>query len=157
RYRAVSAQVRKQEAMLFHLRWTNAKTEVLDAEEARARSIREVAATTIAQTEASKHQETVASEVPPLREAEAKAAAGLQRLVMAREELDREEVRARERLAELDRRLVQLDEDIKHERQLATDAEWALKRLGAEQDALNGDLQAGEGRRSEVGQKVSAA
>ncbi len=157
RYRAVSAQVRKQEAMLFHLRWTGAKHELADAEEAKARSIREVAATTIARTEASKHQETVAAEVPPLREAEARASAGLQRLVMAREALDREEERARERLAELERRLVQLNEDIAHERQVATDAEWALKRLASEQEALNADLQASAGRRSEVDQRVAEA
>ena len=157
RYRAVSAQVRKQEATLFHLRWRNANQEVTDAQSAKDRSIREVATATIAQTEAGKRQEIAAAEVPPLREAEARAGAALQRLVIARETLDREEVRARERLAELDRRLAQLDEDIARERQLATDAEWALKRLGTEQEALTGDLQAGVGRREEVEQRVTAA
>ncbi len=157
RYREVSGKVRKQEAMLFHLRWLNASQEVKDAEAAKDLSIRAVAAATIEQTEAGKRQQQAANAVPPLREAEARAGAALQRLIMARETLDREEVRARERLAELDRRLVQLDEDIARERQLATDSEWALKRLDGEQAALNADLQAGAGRRNDVDRTVSVA
>ncbi len=157
RYREVAGKVRKQEAMLFHLRWLNATQDVSDAEAAKDRSVRAVAAATIEQTEAGKQHQSAASGVPPLRDEEARAGAALQRLVVARETLDREEVRARERLAELDRRLVQLDQDIARERQLATDAEWALKRLDAEQQALNADLQAGAGRRNDVDQKVSLA
>jgi chromosome segregation protein len=157
RYRDVSGKVRKQEAMLFHLRWLNASQEVRDAESAKGRSISAVAAATIEQTEAGKRQQEAAAKVPPLREAEARAGAALQRLVIARETLDREEVRARERLAELDRRLVQFDEDLARERQLATDAEWALKRLDSEQAALNADLQAGAGRRNDADRTVSVA
>ena len=52
-----------------------------------------------------------------------KAGAALQRLVVARETLDREEARAKERIAELDRRLVQLADDIDaRAAQLAADA-----------------------------------
>ena len=137
RYREVSAKVRKQEATLYHLRWINANKEVEEADRARDLGTREVAAAMLAQTEAAKKQESVAAALPPLREDEARAAAALQRLVIARETLDREEERARERLAELGRRLVQLNEDIAREKQLATDAEWALNRLAAEKDALD--------------------
>lgn len=157
RYREVASKVRKQEATLSHLRWKNATQEVTDAEGAKDRSIRAVAAATIEQTEAGKRQQAAAEGVPPLRETEARAGAALQRLVIARETLDKEEIRARDRLAELDRRLVQLDEDIARERQLATDAEWALKRLASEREALNADLQAGAGRRDSVEQKVTLA
>ena len=72
--------------------------------------------------------------LPALREAEARAAAALQRLVIARETLEREEARAKERIAELDRRLAQLDDDIERERRLAADAEAALARLATEED-----------------------
>jgi chromosome segregation protein len=111
----------------------------------------------LAQTESAKKQESVAAALPPLREDEARAAAALQRLVIARETLDREEERARERLAELGRRLVQLNEDIAREKQLATDAEWALNRLAAEQDALTGDLQAGADKRGAMEERVAQA
>jgi len=68
-----------------------------------------------------------ASELPALREAEARAAAGLQRLTNARETLDREEERAKERVAELDRRLMQFSADIAREQQQSSDAEVALQ------------------------------
>ena len=157
RYRNVSGLVRRQEAMLFHLRWVNANGELADAQRARDLGTREVAAAMLTQSEAAKKQEAASAALPPLREAEAKAGAVLQRLIIARETLDREETRANERLAELDRRLVQLDEDIERERQLAKDADWALKRLAAEKEALESDLQAGAGKRAQVDQRVAEA
>ncbi|MBZ0139867.1 MAG: chromosome segregation protein SMC, partial [Pseudorhodoplanes sp.] len=157
RYRTVSAQVRKQEAMLYHLRWINANQEVDEAERAKDLGTRQVAAAMLAQSEAAKRKDEVAAAVPPLREDEARAAAALQRLVIARETLDREEERAKERLAELGRRLVQLAEDVAREKQLSTDAEWALNRLAAEQDALTSDLQTGAAKRGAVDGRVADA
>ena len=62
---------------------------------------------------------------------EARAAAGLQRLTNARETLDREDARARERVAELDRRLTQFSADIarNHGSRLSIDAMAAVPRL----------------------------
>ena len=157
RYRNVSGLVRRQEAMLFHLRWVNANGELADAQRARDLGTREVAAAMLTQSEAAKKQEAASAAVPPLREAEAKAGAVLQRLIIARETLDREEMRANERLVELDRRLVQFDEDIERERKLAQDADWALKRLAAEKDVLESDLQAGTSKRAQIDQRVAEA
>src|SRR6478736_6099372 len=53
RYRTVSVQVRKQEATLYHLRWTAAKAEVSEAEHAKDACVRVVAERTGAQAEAS--------------------------------------------------------------------------------------------------------
>ena len=122
RYRAVAEQVRKAEATLFHLRWVAANAEVAEAEQAKDAAVRLVAARSGDQAEASKRQTLAAAALPALREAEARAAAALQRLIMARETLDREETRATDRMAELDRRLVQLGDDIERERRLAADA-----------------------------------
>src|SRR5262245_326718 len=83
RYRSVSADVRKYEATLFHLRWINAKTEISDSERAKDLSVRAVADATIKQSEAGKGREGAAAGLPALRESEAKAAAALQRLVIA--------------------------------------------------------------------------
>ena len=79
-----------------------------------------------------------------MREAEAKAAAALQRLIVARETLEREEARAKERIAELDRRLEQFAADLERERTLAADAAAALERLDAEE----GDAQGARHRRT---------
>jgi chromosome segregation protein len=157
RYRDVSAKVRRQEALLFHLRWVNATAEVGESDKAKDLGVREVAAATLAQAEAAKAQEAAGAAVPPLREAEARAGAALQRLVVARDTLDREEARARERIAELDRRLVQLNEDIARERQLAADSEAALERLTGEAGTLRRELEAGESRRNEVNGRVAEA
>jgi chromosome segregation protein len=157
RYRNVAAQVRKAEATLFHLRWVAAQAEVVAAEHAKDLSVRLVAERTGQQAEASKRQVLAAESLPGLREAEAKAAAALHRLVLAREALEREETRAKERMAELDLRLVQLAEDIERERQRAGDAETALERLGAEETALKAEAQASATRRSGADQRVAAA
>ncbi len=129
RYRAVAEQVRKAEATLFHLRWVAANAELAEAEQAKNAAVRLVAERSGEQAEAAKRQALAAAALPALREAEARAAAALQRLTMARETLDREETRATERMAELDRRLVQLGDDIERERRLAADAQAALARL----------------------------
>src|ERR671911_2471583 len=99
RYRAVSAQVRKAEATLAHLRWIGAQQEVVEAEQARDLAVRAVAERTGAQAEVITLQTNLAADLPALREAEASAAAALHRLVLARETLDREESRARDRIA----------------------------------------------------------
>src|SRR6201747_2849574 len=98
-----------------------------------------------------------ASELPALREAEARAAAGLQRLTNARETLDREEERAKERVAELDRRLTQFSADIAREQQQTSDAEVALQRLDAEDGELKEEIKSRVEKRSGVDGRVSEA
>ena len=157
RYRTVSAQVRKHEATLFHLRWLNSRTELDASDAARVAGLKEVAEATLAQTEASKAQDLASEALPPLREAEARAGAAYQRLVNARDALDREEARAKERIAELEQRLIQLDEDIARERKLASDSEISLERLSNEAGALRRDLEAGESRRTDADRRVVEA
>src|SRR6202171_4975956 len=128
RYREVAAKVRKAEAMLFHLRWLEANSDVADATRTHDLSVRDMAERTREQAESARVQAIRASELPALREAEARAAAGLQRLTNARETLDREEERAKERVAELDRRLTQFSADIAREQQQPSAAEVAVAR-----------------------------
>src|SRR5690349_15062894 len=157
RYRNVAAQLRKAEALLCHLRWVGANAEVAAAAEAQAQSIRVVADATGAQAQAARHQAEAAASLPSLREAETRAAAALQRLVIARETLDREEARANERIAELDRRLVQLGEDATRERRLAADAQAALDRLDQEDTALGNEADAAAERERAVAERVGSA
>ena len=157
RYRAVSQQVRKAEATLFHVRYRQATEERADAAHAEEAGIRELAARTGEQAEAAKQQAIAAAALPGLREEEAKAAAALQRLVAAREALEREEMRAKERMAELDRRLAQTTEDREREARLLADAELTLARLDAERDALNQEAAAAAERRAGTDARVAAA
>jgi len=157
RYREVAAKVRKAEALLFHLRWLEANAGVSETASTHALSVREMAERTREQAEAARIQAVRASELPALREAEARAAAGLQRLTSAREMLDREEERARERVAELDRRLTQFSADIAREQQQAADAEVALQRLDAEDTELKEEIRTRVDKRSGVDGRVSEA
>ena len=157
RFREVAAKVRKAEAMLFHLRWLEANSDVAEAAQTHDLNVREMAERTREQAEAARIQAVRASELPALREAEARAAAGLQRLTNAREMLDREEARARERVAELDRRLTQFSADISREQQQTSDAEVALQRLDAEDGELKDEIKSRVEQRSGVDGRVSEA
>ena len=132
RYREVAAKVRKAEAMLFHLRWLQSHADVADAGKTHDLNIREQAERTREQAESARIQAIRASELPGLRENEARAAAGLQRLTNTREMLDREEARAKDRVTELDRRLTQFAADIEREQRQLSDADVALARLESE-------------------------
>jgi chromosome segregation protein len=157
RYRTVSAQVRKTEAMLFHLRWSAANAEVTEAERAKDLGVREVADRTAAEAEASKRQALAAASMPELREAEARAGAALHRLNVAQQDLDREEARAKDRIAELDVRLVQFAADIEREKRLAADAQAALVKLGTEEEMIRAEARESAGRRSGADARVAEA
>jgi chromosome segregation protein len=157
RYREVAAKVRKAEALLFHLRWMEAHAGVAETAATHDVAVREMAERTREQAEAARIQAVRASELPALREAEARAAAGLQRLTNARELLDREEERAKERVAELDRRLTQFSADVAREQQQAADAAVALQRLDTEDAELKEEIKSRVEKRSGVDGRVSEA
>jgi chromosome segregation protein len=157
RYRTVSAQVRKAEATLFHLRWLAAQQEVTDSERGKDDALRVVAERTGAQAEASKRQIEAQASLPALREAEARAAAALQRLNAAKADLDREEQRAKDRIVELDTRMVQFTMDAERERRMIADAEAALARLNTEAETLRREAQESAGRRTGIDARVGEA
>jgi len=157
RYREVAAKVRKAEATLFHLRWIAAHAEVNDSGQTHDLAVREMAERTREQAEAARIQAIRASELPALRDAEARAAAGLQRLTNAREMLDREEQRAKERVAELTRRLAQFEGDIARAQQQTVDADVALQRLDTEDAELKEEIKSRVEKRSGVDERVGEA
>ena len=157
RYRNISHQVRRIEALLLHLRWVAARTELGDAERTNDEAVRVVAARTGEQAQASTRQAGLAAGLPALREAEAKAAAALQRLLMAREALEREEARAKERIGELDRRLEQFAADLARERTLAADADTALNALATEEETLKSEAQTRAAQLGGVNERVAVA
>jgi chromosome segregation protein len=157
RYRTVSSQVRKAEATLYHLRWNSANTEVAEAERSKDACVRTVADRVGAEAEASKRQALAAASLPELREAEARAGAALHRLNLALQDLDREEARAKDRIVELDLRLVQFAADTEREQRLAADAEQAIARLAGEEETIRKEARESAGRRSGIDAKVAKA
>ncbi len=139
RYRAVAAEIRKYEATLLWLRWSEVTTTLAQAERAVEAMVREGAECTRAQAEAARLQAIAAHALPPLRQAETAAAAVLQRLTLARGELDKEEARLATRRQDLERRLAQVSQDLERETALSADAESVLARLDEEQEILTDD------------------
>ncbi|MBN9244812.1 MAG: chromosome segregation protein SMC [Mesorhizobium sp.] len=139
RFKNLSADIRKAEAILLHLRWTQAKAQEGEARSALATATALVGDRAASQMEAAKEQAVGAHRLPDLREAEAAAAAAFQRLSIAKAQIEEEAGRVRARQAELDRRLEQLDADIAREERMVRDNADVLERLAAEETALNAE------------------
>ena len=132
RYRNLSGHIRRAEAILFHLKYL-AAAESLKAAEARlAAAEADVAERTGQAASASTAQLEASEALPPLRQAEATAAATLHRLVVARDGLDAEERRAREQQAQLEGRIRQIDADSAREDNHRGEAAAAIDRLQQE-------------------------
>ncbi|CDZ73034.1 Chromosome segregation protein SMC [Neorhizobium galegae bv. orientalis] len=148
RFKTLSADIRAREAMLLHIRWVQAKEAEGEAESALNQVTSVVAEKAQAQMEAAKQQAIASLKLPELREEEAKAGAALQRLQIARGQLEEEANRLLKRRDELTRRLVQLGEDISREERLAADNTAFLEKLGEEEAELN-DMLADSGSEAE--------
>src|SRR5690606_33387263 len=85
---------------------------------------------------AAREQAVGAHHLPTLREAEAAAAAALQRLTIARAQIEDEAQRLRARAAELEKRLSQFDADIVREERMVRDNAEVLARLDEEEALL---------------------
>jgi len=136
RYRNVSGDIRRNEAMLCYLRWR----EALDAQEKAAEGLTEISGlieeTVRAAAAASAAQEEAHGALDPLRMAEAEAAAALHRLTVARENLDEEAQRAEAELNRLSAEIERLKQDIDREKGLLGDADEASARLTREEEDL---------------------
>ena len=136
RYRSVADRIRKAEAQLLLARWTLGQQQRAAA----ATSLHAAQLAVGERTEIAARSTTARSEIatslPPLRAAEAEKAAQYQRLALSREELDREEARIKEALAQLTGRQSQLRQDIERETDLLEDATAAVTRLGEEAATL---------------------
>ncbi len=137
RYRALAAEIRRHEALIALIAFREAAREAQAAQHAFETNVVDVAERTRQQAEAARLQALAAHRMPFLRDAEAQAAAALQRLVLAREALDSEEKRAAERKAETERRIAQAVGDLARERAHYEDAAATLARLEAEDEELD--------------------
>ncbi|QKC97808.1 chromosome segregation protein SMC [Mesorhizobium sp. NZP2298] len=139
RFKNLSADIRKAEATLLHLRWTLAKTQEGEARSALAAATALVGDRAAAQMAAAREQGIGAHRLPDLRDAEAAAAAAFQRLSIAKSQIEEEAGRIRNRQAEIERRLQQLDGDIAREERMVRDNADVLERLRTEEAALNSE------------------
>jgi chromosome segregation protein len=136
RYRELAGAIRRQEALARLIAWREHETAFAEARRRLDADLLEVTERTRAQAEAARLQALAAIALPPLREEEARRGAALHRIALAREALEAEEKRAKEREAELARRLAQFTGDLQREEALIADAAGVMERLATEEDAL---------------------
>jgi chromosome segregation protein len=148
RFKMLSADIRRHEAMLLHIRWVQAKGAEAEADSHLNQATSLVAEKAQGQMEAAKAQGIASLKMPELREGEARAAAALQRLQIAKAQLEEDAGRILRRRDELQRRLSQLAEDIIREERLVADNAGILARLDEEESEL-ADLLAEAGERAE--------
>ena len=137
RYRRLSENIRRHEAILLHLRWQEAATALKTSQQRLREAEAYVAARTETTGTTATQQAITAAALPELRQNETEAAAELQRFVLARNELEREEARITEAQAEIKRRLEQVESDVEREGSLANDALSAIERLEQEAEAID--------------------
>ncbi len=136
RYRNLSGLIRKAEATNLQLRWSATEKHLVETKEKSQAAEQKVAETTQRAAEANRLQLAANDELPPLREAEAKAAAAYHRLTVERDGLDAEEARAQREAEELERRLQQTVADLQRENAMIRDAQQVLDRLTSEEQEI---------------------
>ncbi len=136
RYRNLSGDIRRVEAAAAYLRWK----EAVDARDAADASLKEIAAlieeTARAAAIATTAQAGAHEALDPLRLEEAKAAAALHRLTVARENLDEEAARADAEIRRLAAEIARLSADLEREKSLKSDADDAVDTLNREEEGL---------------------
>ena len=157
RYRNIAGDIRKAEASILHLRWAAAKKAASEAETALTQATVTVGETQLVQTDAATAQAVIASKLPQLREAEAKAAAALQHVTIARKQLDEEAKRIEKRKAEMLARAAQLEEDIKREEQMIAENSDIISHLEREEKQLTAETNGREERETATRQKLEDA
>jgi chromosome segregation protein len=157
RYRNLSDHIRKAEATLFFLRWT-ADEKTLEAATREFGEIETVVnGLTGSAAKAATVQAEHAAELPKHRQAEAEAAAELQRLALARDGLDAEEQRIEEQAIEGRNRIEEIAADKIREETLVSDAASALTRLEEEREHIQTPADGEENALAEAAETLAAA
>ncbi len=157
RYKDLSEKLYAKEALLLHLQWRAAADAVLKAETDLTKTLELVDAGTLKETSALTKREDLQAELPPLRDAEAKAAAALHRLTLANEGLDREEEQALSREAELKSRLTDAKTDLVRDEVLIKDGEEISLRLSTEIEGLETEISELQSKKTVAKSKLDEA
>ncbi|MEK9847031.1 MAG: chromosome segregation protein SMC [Rhodospirillaceae bacterium] len=136
RYRNLSDHIRRAEAIAIHHQWNYAKAEEKEAQKRLSDAEHIVEELTREVAIKSSDESDAASKLPGLREAEVAKAAILQRLLIEKDGLEKEEERIETEKREVENLLNQIKADIQREVALEKDADQALARLQSELASL---------------------
>lgn len=137
RYKELSVEIRRDEALLLHLLWTEAQNQV-DAEEAALLSALSALGTAVqAEAVATRLEAELSESMQPLRQAEATRAAVLARIKTEQTNFEAEAKRSADRQRELTGRAQQFATDLVREKGQFAEAIETLARLKTEYDDLS--------------------
>ena len=132
RYRELSGDIRKAEAVAAHVAWSEADAQAASASDTLQAALLRLGTATVAESRALRAELQLADSLQPRREEEATRGAILARLEIEQSNFAKEAERAKLRLQELGQRVTQLDADIDRESAVAMDAAEQVERLDAE-------------------------
>ncbi|HUY67913.1 MAG TPA: AAA family ATPase, partial [Alphaproteobacteria bacterium] len=136
RYKNLADHIRRAEAALLHLRWVEAQGNEERLKEGLAETERRANELLATVTKGNTARAEIAAELPGLRQAEAAAAAIVQKLTLAREQIDNELKRVDEEKAAQEHRLAEAAADRAREETHRKDADAAIEKLGGEQQEI---------------------
>ncbi len=136
RYKDLSADIRKTEALALHVRWKQAMTALNEAQHHAAQCQKDVQEKTQISAKCTTIQTQAQNALAPLLQAEAESAAALRRLQREQETLETEETHARNMLTRLEQQATTISNDKLHEASLLADARTQIDRLTTEHTEL---------------------
>ncbi|MGE0697720.1 MAG: chromosome segregation SMC family protein [Hyphomicrobiaceae bacterium] len=157
RYRDLSTEIRRAEALALHLGWAAAEAEVQAGEAALRDALVRLGEASQAEAAALAEEREIADAMPELREGEAAKGAAVARIRIERDNFDREIERAKRRRQELEARLVQHEKDMAREDGLAAEAAETMSRLDDEAADLAAAADTDMDREGEAEEALSAA
>ncbi len=137
RYKELSVEIRRTEALLFHLVWNEAQSQVEAEEAALLTALSALGTAAQAEAAATRLEAELSESMQPLRTAEATRAAVLARIKIEQSNFEAEAKRSAERQRELMARMQQLATDLSREQGQVTEAQETLARLKSEFDRLS--------------------
>ena len=126
RYKDLSEEIRRAEALLFHLTWIDAQNAVETEERNFADTLALLGRATEDESRSITEEALFAETIQPLREAEAERGAALSRIRIESDGLAQEATRCTERKTELEKLAAELDRDLARETVLISEAEDIL-------------------------------
>jgi chromosome segregation protein len=157
RYRNISGDLNRAEATLMYIRWKSACEALITAERQHLEAEKNVAEITGQVSRLTTEHAGLAERLPKLRQAEAEAAAALQRITLARDGLTQEKKRLESQQVEVQNQLDQIEHDKVREMEMLSDADNAIKTLDEEATLITTQKAADNAGEAEAAAKLETA
>ncbi len=157
RYREIGDELRRAEGMLLYRRWREAEIARAEADAALRLRLSDAGRAELAARAAADARAQAELSLPPLREEEAIANAILQRLMVARDQLGADELRAKAAIDTLRARITELTRDADRETGLNRDAGEVIERLEWELGQLARAMEGQDERLSDAAEAARGA